>query len=318
MYLHLFGAIDHKLIELNNKAKLEGIKLIDKEAKVKFIAVEDNATTKMCNSLNNQIFNVHDWNEFYRYSKANDKMVKYRCFGLIPGLNMPPIDDGFHWCRSYIQYIEFNNHNLKERKRIFREKIINYNWNGVSKIAILQNIAKANKVVKDFPVLQNKINKINLTNGEQYFMAITPLKNSYVLDINKDLFNSVENARTNYEKMVKLGQAPKTTTYKDILTHELGHAVNFEILKRKYKNNSKLISEDWNNCYTSTEIVNKALRNIGIVEFDKKINELKKISEYCLENSEETIAEAFCDYYSNKEKSRTISKEIVKIVKEWF
>lgn len=314
----IFGAFDHKLIELDNKAKIEGIKLLDKKGKIKFIAIEDNVTTKMCQSLNNQVFNINDWNEFYRYSKSNDRIVKYRCYGLIPGLNSPPIDDGFHWCRSYIQYIKYSNYNLKERKRIFKDKISSYNWNGVSKIAILQNIARANMVVKDFPMLQNKINQINLTSGQQYFMAITPLQNSYMLDINKDLFISVKSARTNYEKMVKLGQAPKSTTYKDILTHELGHAVNFEILKIKYKKDNKLISEDWNNCYTSTEIVNRALKNIGIKNFDEKINELKKISEYSLENSEETIAEAFCDYYSNRGDASLISKEIVKIVKEWF
>ncbi|MGN1012278.1 MAG: hypothetical protein ACI4ON_00385 [Clostridia bacterium] len=105
----IYGAIDHKLIELDNKAKIEGIKLLDKKAKVKFIAIEDNATTKMCKSLNNQIFNLHDWNEFYRYSKSNDRIVKYKCYGLIPGLNTPPIDDGFHFCRSTIEYVKSKN-----------------------------------------------------------------------------------------------------------------------------------------------------------------------------------------------------------------
>ena len=49
-----------------------------------------------------------------------------------------------------------------------------------------------------------------------------------------------------------------------------------------------------------------------------KIKELKKLSKYILENSEETIDEAFCDYYYylNKEKAQNITKKIVKVVKE--
>lgn len=99
------GDIDLTLIGINNQAKLEGIYSFDDNAEVEFIAVEDNATTKMCKSLNGQRFKVHNWNDFKRYSKANDSIVKYRCYGLITGLNLPPINDGFHWCRSYIIYL---------------------------------------------------------------------------------------------------------------------------------------------------------------------------------------------------------------------
>ena len=99
------GDIDLTLIGINNKAKLEGVYSFDSKAQVKFISVQDAKTTRMCNSLDGQIFNVNDWNEFERYSKSNDTIKKYRCYGLIVGLNLPPIDDGFHWCRSYIEYL---------------------------------------------------------------------------------------------------------------------------------------------------------------------------------------------------------------------
>ena len=57
----IFGAIDHKLIELNNKSKVEGIILLDKNAKVKLVTIEDDKRTKMCESLSNQEFFVHDF-----------------------------------------------------------------------------------------------------------------------------------------------------------------------------------------------------------------------------------------------------------------
>lgn len=99
------GDTDLTLIGINNKAKLEGIYSFDDKAEVQFVSIEDDKTTKMCKSLNGQRFKVHDWNEFERYSENNRRITKYRCYGLIVGLNCPPIDDHFHWCRSYIIYI---------------------------------------------------------------------------------------------------------------------------------------------------------------------------------------------------------------------
>lgn len=99
------GNADLTTIGMDNQSIIWGIEEIDHDAKAKFIAVMDDRTTKMCTSLDGQIFNVHGWNEFIRYSETNGKEMKYRCYGLIQGLNLPPIDDHFHWCRSTIKYI---------------------------------------------------------------------------------------------------------------------------------------------------------------------------------------------------------------------
>ncbi|MGN1270610.1 MAG: hypothetical protein ACI4UX_01265 [Clostridia bacterium] len=99
------GDIDLTLIGINNKAKIEGIYSFNDKAKVKFVSIPDEKRTEMCESLEGQEFYIHDWNEFERYSKSNDCIKKYRCYGLVTGLNLPPINDGFHWCRSYIIYL---------------------------------------------------------------------------------------------------------------------------------------------------------------------------------------------------------------------
>lgn len=99
------GDTDLTLIGINNKAKLEGVYSFDDKAEVQFVSIEDDKTTKMCKSLDGQKFKVHDWNEFERYSENNRRTTKYRCYGLIVGLNCPPIDDHFHWCRSFIMYV---------------------------------------------------------------------------------------------------------------------------------------------------------------------------------------------------------------------
>lgn len=110
------GAVDLQMIGLNNLAKVEGMtKAVNGNAqlnnskdnsgviitnndtddiKVRFIAVEDEVTTKMCRSLDEQIFNVRGWNEFTRYYGNNQKELKLKKFkirGLVLGVNLPPI-----------------------------------------------------------------------------------------------------------------------------------------------------------------------------------------------------------------------------------
>lgn len=71
----------------------------------KIIGINDNKQTKMCDSLNGKIFNMNDWNEYERYSDSQKGIVKYKTFGAVVGLNMPPITDNFHYCRSTITYL---------------------------------------------------------------------------------------------------------------------------------------------------------------------------------------------------------------------
>lgn len=103
------GAVDLQMIGLNNLAKVEGIKEVTEDnSKVKFIAVEDDKTTLMCDSLNNQEFYINKENVFDRYYGENQKELKIqriRCNGLVLGLNLPPIQHHFHYCRSTIMYL---------------------------------------------------------------------------------------------------------------------------------------------------------------------------------------------------------------------
>lgn len=135
------GDVDLTLIGLNNQAKIKGIYSFDEKAKCKFVSVEDEATTKECHTLNGQEFYIHAWNEFYRYSKTNDNIVKYRCYGLVVGLNLPPINDGFHWCRSYIIYLP----RLEKEEKKWYNKLGSSNKNtfgGSGKGQFLEHINK--------------------------------------------------------------------------------------------------------------------------------------------------------------------------------
>ena len=96
--LLISGVIDMILIGINNMAKVEGIAtatedLPKKDVQVRFVAVMDERTTKMCKSLDGQLFNVHEKNTFTRWSDTDKAMRTYTCRGLVVGLNMPPINN---------------------------------------------------------------------------------------------------------------------------------------------------------------------------------------------------------------------------------
>lgn len=130
--IKICGIIDMLAIGINNMAKIEGIKEATKDLpienqQVRFIAVMDERTTKMCKSLDGQLFNVHAKNTFTRYSDSDKGMRTYTCDGLVQGLNLPPITNHFHWCRStiiyninkpksewYDKYVEMKTRNNKE------------------------------------------------------------------------------------------------------------------------------------------------------------------------------------------------------------
>lgn len=323
----ILGDIDLTLIGINNKAKLEGIYSFDNNAKVKFCGINDEKQTDMCKSLDNQEFYIHDWNEFYRYSKSNDSIVKYRCYGLVLGLNLPPINDGFHWCRSYIIYLPINTEiNFDKKYNVFDSKLekeikSNYNINkaklkGIDKQVLTNILDNMEKVYNDFPKMKGKIKQIESIEHPNGGMNIEPnLKNDkYIMQINRKFFNNETAIQRQYEKDVNIGFHPKGTTYKDMGNHELGHAVMAEIIKSKHKDNTA-IAFDWNNEITAKEIIEKSFNNLEIS--DKLTQDILRnnISKYAVSNYSETIGEAFVDYYANKENAKSISKEIIKVMK---
>lgn len=173
------GNVDLTLIGINNKAKIEGIYSFDDKAKVKFIGINDEKQTDMCKSLDGQEFYIHDWNEFYRYSKSNGRITKYKCYGLVVGLNCPPIDDNFHWCRSYIMYLP----------PVEKEEKIEYNE---------AEYVRKNKYT-DNRTLDEKINRVKKKFPKyiQEFINNTPIeivgkgKNNHYLDGKLYLLNDV-------------------------------------------------------------------------------------------------------------------------------
>ena len=79
----IYGAVDLQMIGLNNLAKIEGIKETSQDnSKVRFIAVEDEVTTKMCQSLDGQEFYMNKENVFDRYYRGTNTGEAHKGSGL--------------------------------------------------------------------------------------------------------------------------------------------------------------------------------------------------------------------------------------------
>lgn len=99
----LSGGIVNVVENLSNSAYLQaGIE--NEVQRCRFIAEMDKKTTRMCDTLNNQIFKLKGMNVYQRYSDIDKRIVTYHTMGLVRGENLPPIDNHFHWCRSTITY----------------------------------------------------------------------------------------------------------------------------------------------------------------------------------------------------------------------
>lgn len=102
------GDVDVTLIGLNNMAKVEGIKLLDKDAECLFVSDLCEHVTQMCSNMNGYKFKVSGWNSFDRWygETAKDlRLERVKVKGLVLGINLPPITHHFHYCHSTIMYL---------------------------------------------------------------------------------------------------------------------------------------------------------------------------------------------------------------------
>lgn len=95
------GALDDQVASVYNQVVVRAYQDFGIE-EVKFVATIDGKQTKMCNSLNNQVFKLNDYNTYSRWSEIDGKDVVYTTYGVEIGENLPPINNHFHYCRSSV------------------------------------------------------------------------------------------------------------------------------------------------------------------------------------------------------------------------
>lgn len=95
------GSLDNQISYLVNQIALQAMKDAGC-TQVRFVAVLDENTTKMCKSLDGQIFDIYGMNIYARYSDDDKAEAEYKTLGLEVGANLPPINNHYHFCRSTI------------------------------------------------------------------------------------------------------------------------------------------------------------------------------------------------------------------------
>lgn len=307
----IYGSIDHKLIELNNKAKIEGIKLLDKNAKVRFISDNCDNVTPMCKYMNGMIFSINDYNEFTRYIGSSIKDIrqeKIKVFGLVQGVNLPPITSFFHWCHSTIRYVKIST--LKEEDDIINPgyKIRSNNSKEATKREIDAIISAVNTINSNsVKTLLKDTQFIIIKKGETD-------KDYSRYDRNKDKCYIYENA-DKYEVIHEIGHIIETklnilNDSKYISIRSRGFDLNNDIYRidylKGYDNQYKGIKKGKFVSEYQGLLYNKDLEGNSRI-FDCKIN-LNCLGEY--------FSEGFREYFENKSNLLKKDKELYEYIEE--
>ncbi len=292
------GAVDNELIGLNNLAKVEGIKSVAEDnSKVKFIATIDGSETEMCHSLDGQTFYINKENEFNRYYGETQKdlrIERIKCFGLVLGLNLPPISHHFHYCRSSITYqvpVEKNDNIEYNIPNYLRTKVVKSYKNVLNDLKVIQ---------KEYDMLpqnvKDRLEKENIT--------ITLNDNSKTSGYNP------------YTKEIIL--LPDLEEGEFI--HEIGHALYYNLDVSKYNSYKNIVNNIINGSIIK-EYTERVIPYYGLetkyhvasnyqtfLGYDKLTSQLK------FKNKEliEIMSEAYREYYFGKNQS----KELNDLVKE--
>lgn len=301
------GAVDNELIGLNNLAKVEGIKSVDNNAKVKFIAVEDEKTTPMCHSLDGQLFYIDKENEFNRYYGEIQKELRIeriRCKGLVLGLNLPPISHHFHFCRSTITYqvpvenqgeTEYNEAEYVRKNKITDNRVLD---------------EKIRKVKQKFPkYIQDYINSTPIE-------IVSKNKNNHYLE----------------SKLYLLSDATE-----EEITHEIGHILEEKLNIKNDNKYQKILKngiEDidiTNNCIgeikgydpnkyefllTGDKFISDYQRRVYNIDIDKEPRINYTNYEFNYNVLRDYFPEGLRAYFSDKQLLKTKDYELYKYVEE--
>ena len=148
------------------------------------------------------------------------------------------------------------------------------------------------------------------------------------LGFNPLYYGDIERFNTAYSHDVETRFHPQGTTYEHIGIHEAGHRLS-QALTNKFMQTGTLPTGEtyeagrmrnmqaWSDAPTNRLIV-LAKRNVKKATGMKADAQVLDISRYAKKNNQETYAEAIADWYANRDKAKPLSKEIVKLTKEYL
>ena len=153
-------------------------------------------------------------------------------------------------------------------------------------------------------------NHLRLSLSRVYYGCTGKVREEYYTEYLRSTINRIEPDGTTYIRL-----HPAGTTFDDNPTHEMGHVVEYAIIIKRYQYPWQRIMA-WNGCNVAESICKTAKAELE-KELGRRLPAFDRIRldlcRYALKTYSETMAEAFADYYSNKDKAKAISKKIVEI-----
>lgn len=142
------------------------------------------------------------------------------------------------------------------------------------------------------------------------------------INFNPAYFSDNKKLQEVCSEMSEIGWWPKNSSPASIAVHEMGHAVNWNLIIKNpsYEYDFECVL-DWNDQTTAKKIVSEACKKTKKTEFGKgkKNVELRNSqSQYGATKPAEAIAEAFADLYANKHNANPLSKAIVDEINRLF
>ena len=213
-------------------------------------------------------------------------------------------------------------------------------------------------IYNEFPNIKGYLTNLTLINAPEYsnyiasfvsakLFAKSNTRNTYPnvykmsIFLNASYFLNEEYFEASIQDSLSYGYFPKNATKTSIIAHEFGHYLSFLaqlkttsklndlvlLTKNNYSDYSKLIT-DSNEGNFSKKIINEAYENYkktNNIQYNSVDRFRATISEYAVVMDlsgkyiyDETIAEAFHDYYINRDNAKPASKEIVKVLKKYL
>lgn len=134
------------------------------------------------------------------------------------------------------------------------------------------------------------------------------------IELNNANFSNVKKLIKNHSYNVEDGWSPKGTTWEDVLIHEVGHSLSYDLYGEVVDNNINLtnLNSLYKKVFGKINGVNpEDISEEYIYNYAKK-----NISEYASSHEAELFSECFAEFMANGENSNEFTKELMKFVKE--
>ena len=188
--------------------------------------------------------------------------------------------------------------------------------------SLAQGFQKVEALRQDFPAIGTVLTHMKVRASKSVYASIQPKKDD---TLTLTTYSSYYGTGTrtgslkSYAHDVEKEYHPKNTTFDDVLTHEMGHVLEYAMVRAAFPEGTTWIQK-WNAGVISGEIIRKArdeIREELSIRYGPELA-AGSISEYAKKNNLETFAEAIADVYANGENAALLSRKIVKYAKQKY